>query len=139
MSATAPMEALQRALFQALTADELLADLVTGIFDHLPEGQAYPYVVLGEWTETPANSHDRFGRSSVLTLHVWSQYRGFAQAYEIGARVMAVLDHQPLPVEGLRHIATRYEMGLTLTDPEPPGDIRHLVQTYRITTEQAGT
>jgi hypothetical protein len=138
VSALAPMEALQAALFALLTADEDLAAMVTGVFDHVPEGQGYPYVVLGEWIETPANRHDGFGRDSVLMLHVWSQYRGFGEAYRVGARVMALLDQQPLTVQGLEHVSTRYEMGQTMTDPEPPGDIRHLVQRYRFTTEQAG-
>ncbi|MGW2548227.1 tail completion protein gp17, partial [Kitasatospora sp. NPDC001574] len=91
---------------------------------------------LGEAIETPHNTHDRYGRQTAITLHVWSQYRGYGEALTIGARVMALLDHQPLDIEGLAHTVTRYEMGQTLTDPEPPGDIRHLVQRYRILTGQ---
>jgi hypothetical protein len=130
---------VQAAVYGALTADAELKAQVSGVFDYVPEDQAYPYVVIGESVETPDNRHGAFGRQTVLTLHVWSQYRGYSEALAIGARVMAVLDHQPLTVPGLHHVSTKYEMAMTLTDPEPPGDIRHLVLRYRITTEQSGS
>ncbi|MGW2547493.1 DUF3168 domain-containing protein, partial [Kitasatospora sp. NPDC001574] len=76
MSAAAPMGPLQAALYTALTADEQLTAMVTGVFDYVPEDTAYPYVVLGEAIETPHNTHDRYGRQTAITLHVWSQYRG---------------------------------------------------------------
>ncbi|MFE2106637.1 DUF3168 domain-containing protein [Kitasatospora sp. NPDC059463] len=130
------MAPLQAAVYTQLTTDAELRAMVTGVYDYVPEGTAYPYVVIGEAIETPDNRHHGFGRQTVLTLHIWSQYRGYSEALAIGARAMAVLDHQPLTISGLHHVSTRYEMGQTLTDPEPPGDIRHLVQRYRITTEQ---
>ncbi|MCX4686763.1 DUF3168 domain-containing protein [Kitasatospora purpeofusca] len=136
MSAAAPMAPLQAAVHAVLTGDDELAELITGVHDYVPEGTAYPYVVIGEALETPDNAHGRFGRQTVLTLHVWSQYRGYGEALAIGARVMTLLDHQPLTITGLDHIATRYELAQTLTDPEPPGDIRHLIQRYRILTGQ---
>jgi hypothetical protein len=129
---------VQAAVYRALVADEDLMALVAGVFDGVPEGTDYDYVDLGEVIDSPRNSHDRHGRESVLTLHIWTRYRGFAAAHRIGARVMAGLDHQPLDIEGLVHVSTRYEQGFTMTDPAPPGDIRHLVQRYRITTEQPG-
>ncbi|WP_233288945.1 DUF3168 domain-containing protein [Kitasatospora sp. MBT63] len=138
MTAIAPMGPVQQAVYEALTGDTALTDQITGVFDYVPEGTAYPYIVIGESVETPDNRHGALGRQTVLTLHIWSQYRGHAQCLAIGARVMALLDHRPLAVTGLRHVATRYEMGQTLTDPEPPGDIRHLVHRYRVVTEQDG-
>ena len=136
MTAPAPMLPVQAALYAKLTGDTQLMGLVTGVFDGVPEPDAYPYVVIGEATEVPDNRHGGFGRQTVVTLHVWSQYEGYSQALRIGARVTALLDHQPLVIEGLDWIATRFEFSQTLTDPEPPGNIRHLVLRYRIVTEQ---
>ena len=67
---------------------------------------------------------------------MWSKYEGYAQVLEIGERITQLLDHQPLDIAGLDWIATRFEFSQTLTDPEPPGDIRHLVLRYRVVTEQ---
>jgi len=136
VTAPAPMGPVQAAYYAALTGDALLMNLVTGVFDNVPEGQAYPYVVLGEGTEIADNRHGGFGRQTTQTLHVWSRYRGYSQGLAIAARMVAVLDHQPLTVTGLHHVSTRFEFQQTLTDPEPPGDIRHIPVRFRTVTEQ---
>ncbi|MFE6851827.1 DUF3168 domain-containing protein [Streptomyces sp. NPDC057674] len=136
MTSPLPFLAVQTALYTRLKGDAPLMAMATGVYDYVPETAVYPYIHLGEAIETPDNAHDRFGRQTVHTLHVWDQYKGFKRVLQIGARVQALLDHQPLTIPGLAHIATRYEFGQPLTDPEPPGDIRHLVLRYRIVTEQ---
>lgn len=137
MTAPAPMLPVQQALYTRLTDDAALMDTVTGVYDYVPETAPYPFVVIGEATETPDNRHGAFGRQTVVTLHVWSKYRGYSQALAIGTIVTGLLDHQPLTITGLDWIATRFEFSQTLTDPEPPGDLRHLVLRYRVVTEQA--
>ncbi|WP_259471963.1 DUF3168 domain-containing protein [Streptomyces shenzhenensis] len=136
MTAPAPMLPVQSAIYARLKGDTALMGMISGVYDYVPEDVAYPFVVIGEATEVPDNRHGGFGRETVVTLHVWSRYQGYAQALRIGARVTALLDHQPLTIEGLDHIVTRFEFSQTLTDPEPPGDIRHLVLRYRVVTEQ---
>lgn len=135
-TAPSPMLPVQQALYARLTGDAALMATISGVYDFVPEDAAYPFVAIGEVVETPDNRHGGFGRQTAVTLHVWSQYRGYRQALTIGARITALLDHQPLTIPGLDWIATRYEFGQTLTDPEPPGDIRHLVLRYRVVTEQ---
>ena len=136
MSAPAPMLAVQSAVYARLKGDATLTGMISGVYDYVPETAAYPFVVIGEALETPDNRHGGFGRQTVITLHAWSRYQGYAQVLRIGARVTELLDHQPLTIPGLSWIATRFEFSQTLTDPEPPGDIRHLVLRYRIVTEQ---
>ncbi|MER6603912.1 DUF3168 domain-containing protein [Streptomyces parvus] len=131
-----PMLAIQKAIRDVLYADSTLTAMVSAVYDYLPPTATYPYVVLGEAMDTPANAHDRFGRNTVITLHVWSQYRGYAQALDITGRLVELLDHQPLDIVGLDHVVTRYEFSQTLTDPEPPGDIRHAVVRFRVVTEK---
>lgn len=136
MTSPLPLLPIQTALYATLTGDATLMAMATGVYDYVDEAAVYPYIVIGEALETPDNAHDRFGRQTVPTLHVWDQYRGFKRVLQIGARVNALLDHQPLTIAGLTHIVTRFEFSQTLTDPEPPGDIRHLVLRYRTLTEQ---
>lgn len=126
---------LQQAVLAALEADSALTALVQGVFDFVEEGEAYPYIVLGETVETPDNSHDSHGSNSVITLHVWSKYRGYAEALRIATRVRALLEHRPLTISGHRHVATYFVSQQTLTDPEPPGDIRHVPISFRVLTE----
>lgn len=136
MTAPSPMLPVQAAVYARLTGDATLTGMISGVYDYVPENAAYPFVVIGEALETPDNRHGGFGRETVITLHVWSQYEGYAQALRIGERVTALLDHQPLTIPTVSHIATRFEFAQTLTDPEPPGNIRHLVLRYRVVTEQ---
>lgn len=136
MTAPTSLWPVQTAVRAKLKADATLTALITNVYDYVPEAAAYPYIVIGEALETPALAHDRFGRHTVPTLHVWDQYQGFKRVLEIGARVNALLDHQPLTITGLAHVVTRFEFSQTLTDPDGDGDIRHLVLRYRVVTEQ---
>ncbi|MCD0450767.1 DUF3168 domain-containing protein [Actinocorallia sp. API 0066] len=134
MNATSPMGAVQQAVYNRLTADTMLGHLVTGVYDEVPEGTSFPYVVLGESMEQPDNRHGGFGRQTVETLHVWWDRLGMAQGKAIMSRLVALLDHQPLIISGLHHVATRYEFAQVLRDPNPK--LRHGIQRYRIFTEQ---
>ena len=129
-----PLGPIQEAVYGVLSGDATLAALVAGVFDEVPEGTRYPYVTIGEALEQPANSHDRFGRETVLTLHVWTVSRGFTDGMAIAARLVALLDHQPLTITGHHHVATRYEFSQTLRDPEP--HVRHIPIRFRVVTEQ---
>lgn len=146
-TAPSPMLGVQGAMVALLRGDTALLAMVgamrgataspaSTVYDYVPEDVPYPFIVIGEAIETPDNRHGGFGRQTVPTLHVWDQYRGYARVLRVGARVTELLDHQPLNVPGLSHVATRFEFSQTLTDPEPPGDIRHLVLRYRVVTEQ---
>ncbi|MEV4672166.1 DUF3168 domain-containing protein [Actinomadura sp. NPDC049382] len=129
-----PLGPIQEAVYDVLTGDATLTGLIEGVFDEIPEGTPYPYVVIGEALEQPDNSHDRFGRQTVLTLHVWTDYRGFSKATEITSRLVSLLDHQPLTIPGHHHVSTRYEFSQTLRDPEP--HVRHIPIRFRVITEQ---
>ncbi|MGH3599812.1 MAG: DUF3168 domain-containing protein [Pseudonocardiaceae bacterium] len=133
-SAQTPLLLIQAAIFSRLTADVTLAGLVTGVFDEVPEDAAHPYVVVGEAIETPRNAHAQFGREVVVTLHVWSRYRGFAQAITIVNRITALLDQQPMSIAGHAVVSVRHEFTQTLRDPDP--EIRHVPIRFRVTTEQ---
>lgn len=129
-----PLGPVQTAVYATLTGDQPLMGLVSGVFDEVPEGTAYPYVTVGEALEQPDNWLGGFGRQTVVTLHVWVDARGFAAATQITSRLVSLLDHQPLAVAGHHHVSTRYEFSQTLRDPEP--GIRHIPIRFRILTEQ---
>lgn len=133
---TSPLPVITRAVYQVLHGDAELKAMVTGVFDYVPEDVAFDYVVIGEATEIPDNAHGMYGWQTTLTLHIWTRYRGYATALGVLARVVALLDHQPLALAGFHHVVTRYEWSQTLTDPAPPGDIRHVPVRFRIVTEQ---
>lgn len=135
-AAASPLAPIQRSLYQLLSADSVLSDLGVGIHDEVDEDTPYPYIRLGESTQSADNSHDRFGRSITLTLHVWSGQPGPSEALAIEERVVELLDHQALDIEGPSSVKSiRFEFSQQLTDPNPPHP-RHTPIRFRITTEQ---
>jgi len=136
-----PVFPIQTAVYTLLDADVdlsgagTLGDLgVVGVFDEVPEDTLKPYVVIGEAYETPDNSHDRKGRRTVVTVHVWSDQQGFKEAVEIADRIVDLLDHPSLTVAGWSHIATRFDFMQTLRDPDL--DIRHVPIRFAVTVEE---
>lgn len=126
----------QAALYAVLTGDATLASMVTGVFDgEAPEGTACPYIIVGEAIETPDNAHGAFGRQTLQTLHVWSEYAGFAEVNAIVGVITELLDHQPLAIVGARHVSTEFEFAQTLEDPDKPG-LRHAPVRFRIITSK---
>ncbi|QVQ55060.1 DUF3168 domain-containing protein [Spiractinospora alimapuensis] len=131
------MADIQAALYQRLTAED--AALGAAVYDYVPEKDAasWPYVTLGEAIETPANSHSFIGRDTTITVHVWSRYRGFAEANAVANRVTALLDHRPAELDvgdGQYVTSLRFEFGQTLRDEDP--EVRHVVARFRIRTAQ---
>lgn len=124
---------LQQAVHQLLTGDaQLMAD-VTGVLDHVPDGQAFPYVVVGEATATPQGAHDRYGRRVTETLHVWSAYHGWAETLTVVGHLVRLLDHQAVTVAGHHLVAVRHEQTVTMRDPD--ADLRHAAVRFAFETE----
>mgnify|MGYP001301197254 CR=1 FL=1 len=132
----AGLSPVQAAIYDVLVADEDLSEMVVGVFDgEAPEGTPRPYILIGDAFEVPDNAHGVFGRQTVTTLHVWSDYRGWREATAIVDRVCALLDHQPLTIPGHQHIVTRFEFSQTLIDADRP-DLRHVPVRFRILTSR---
>jgi hypothetical protein len=87
---------LQPAIIEKLKSDVTLTGMVTGIFDDVPQGTDYPFVKVGESSETPRNTFGRRGRDVSITIDVFSVYEGFKEAFEIYNQIDELLDGQPL-------------------------------------------
>lgn len=134
-----PLNPLQKAIVAKLKGDATLTTLLGGssrVLDYVPEGQAYPYVRVGEHLSIPDNDLTSFGRQITETLHVWTRARGNVTGQDIAARIIELLDHQvsALTVTGHRVVSIRCEFDQALTDPDP--EIRHHVLRFRIITAQ---
>lgn len=126
--------AVQRALFETLKAHPALAAQITGVFDHVPEGQRLPYVTIGEAVETDWSAVELAGREHRLSVHVWSNHAGMAEAKDILALVDDALEHMPTQLDGHRLVSLRFISSRVMTDVED--GLRHGVADYRARTEQ---
>lgn len=141
-----PAEAIQLGLWTLLRNDpELMALGITDVFDREPEPKPYPYVAIPDANATPDSDHGRHGRATVVNIHTW--VRGWLRERNerldnrIGARIIALVDHQiealDAVVDGHTVYMVRHER--TMTVPDPDREIRHRVDRLRIHTAQEGT
>lgn len=117
---------IQRALYAKLTADSTLR---AAVYDEVPAQTQFPYIVLGETTALPFDSHTREGLELTHTLHIWSRYRGYLELYNIFARLHQSLHNATLELDGSGFVACRIEFTDVLRDPD---GTRHGVMRLRI-------
>lgn len=127
---------LQQAVHTALRGDAALTNLVADrIFDHVPQGTPFPYIVIGEATAESFDTKTEDGQEQTLTIHSWSRHRGLLEAKEIMAAVTDALDQQSLSIAGHDLVLLRFVFARTLRDPD--GLTRHGVQRFRAITQRS--
>jgi len=124
---------IQAAIGAKLTDDATLMALITGVFDFrgIPVDQAFPYITIGEATETEDSTFDTPGYEDTFTLHIWSIQPGTQECQQILANLNRLLNHQPLTLAGMSHVGTWYDLAWTLDDPADTR-ITHMPVRYRI-------
>jgi hypothetical protein len=68
-----PDNALQAAIYTRLTGYSALTTALGGqkVYDHVPQGTAAPYVVIGDDTLTEWDTKSKNGWECTITIHVW--------------------------------------------------------------------
>ncbi|MBW3114189.1 DUF3168 domain-containing protein [Bacillus sp. MCCB 382] len=83
--------ALQMSVYAKLASHTPLTSKISGVYDEVSEGTAYPYVTIGNPTVNDWGSHTTEGEDITLTLHVWSDYKGKREVYEIFNLILEAL------------------------------------------------
>ncbi len=122
---------VQAGLYTKLTSDGTLMGLIQGVFDAVPNDQAYPYVTLGEIEADEWSTFARLGQSMVVTLHTWSQGKGKKDAQVIQSRIDTLLHRGTITVSGFTFVSCIREFETVLQDPER-GETWHGVQRFRV-------
>lgn len=100
------------------------------VLDDVPQGQTFPYVVIGEDTVTdwPMLGDDA-AEEIDATLHVWSRYAGRKEAKELMATIKVALHDQSLAVDGHNLVLLRFSFETLFIEPD--GLTRHGVIRFR--------
>ena len=94
---------VQQALFDALAASAEVQGLIGNpprLFDHVPPGAAFPYVTFGAAHITPFDTKTEIGFEQIVTLDIWSRYRGGLEAKNILQATYDALHRATLAVGG---------------------------------------
>jgi len=117
--------------FTALTA--LLANGAGSVLDHVPQGTAFPYVVIGETRSQPMDSQRVSGNDVTLALHTYSRGSGMQQARHIMSAVYDALHQISFTVPNQTLVLCQC-LGAE-TSLSDDGLTRHGVQHFQIITE----
>jgi hypothetical protein len=82
---------LQASLYARMASHTPLVSKISGIYDEVSEGTPYPYVTIGNPTVNDWGSYTTEGEDITFTLHVWSDYNGKKEVYEIFDLMLEVL------------------------------------------------
>lgn len=122
---------LQKAIFAKLDGDTVLKAKVTGIFDHVPQGQPFPFVVIGDDQAEDFDDDGGTGFEVEATIHVWARdHRGRATVKAVLDDIYRLLHRQPLTVTGAHHVGSFQEF--TDSFREPDGATFHGLTRVRI-------
>ena len=130
---------VQAAVFSRLAAASsltaVLADGADSVFDHVPQGSAFPYIVLGEISAQSFETQGGGGYDITLAVHSYSKGLGMKEVRGIMAAVFAQLHEASFAVTGQTLVQCR--LASAETRLEADGLTRHGLQHFRIITEPA--
>ncbi|MFP3945017.1 MAG: DUF3168 domain-containing protein [Alphaproteobacteria bacterium] len=131
--------ALWQAVFDALAADAGIRALLGDpprIFEHVPDGTAFPCLVSGGGAALEAGTDTGQGTFHRLVLHVWSRARGMSEARAIMDAVHAVLHEAALLPPGRTLTYLRFDGSDVLREAD--GRTFHGVIRFVGRTEPSG-
>jgi Protein of unknown function (DUF3168) len=76
----------QAAIYNALAANDTIQSLLGSpprLYDHVPPGAVFPYMVFGAIAVQPYDTKTEIGFEQIITLDIWSRYRGSKEAKDI--------------------------------------------------------
>lgn len=129
------LERLQRAVYLALTADQRISELVTGVYDAVPQDTAFPYITTASDNIDQWDADDMRGFEATLEIHVWSRHRGQGEVKRIQQAIYNALHNVALTVIRHNTVLCQWETAQQFVDPD--GLTRHGVQSFRVILNQS--
>jgi len=114
----AVLQAVQQALYAKLTGDSVLMDMVTGVYDAVPQQVGVPYVVIGDGQSEEMPQVQASLSECAMALHVWTGGGGRKTALAILNRLHGLLHHGSLAFTGFTLLAMRGVRAETQVDAD---------------------
>lgn len=112
--------ALQKAIYDCLTADTALAGRLAGkgIYDVPPPSARFPYLTFGRTTGFDWSTSSERGDEILLSIHVWSNMRSRSEAADISGDVRRVLETSEPQMDGFDLVQLRLDFSEVRYDEE---------------------
>jgi hypothetical protein len=135
-----PVAAVIGAIVTTLKSSTGVTGLATGgVYNHVPQGTSYPYVVVSSPTGRRQDTFGRFGGETLIDIKAVSQYQGDRDAANILDHCGRALDLQPLATTQHTTLGIAWETDDRFAEVVNGLVTRHHVATYRVWTEQSSS
>jgi Protein of unknown function (DUF3168) len=127
---------VQGAMFNALAASSEVQSLLGNpppVFDHVPPGTAFPYVTFGALHVQPYDTKTEIGFEQIVTLNIWSRYRGSKEAKDILQALYDTLHRASLSVSGEVFLLSEFHSADLA--PLDDGLTTHAAARFTVTTQ----
>jgi hypothetical protein len=137
--------AVQAAVYARLKADSTLGALLapsildgtSGVFNDVPDNQAYPYIDIGEnSSERPWNTiggaTTGIGFDDRIVLHICSRYQGNTEGSLILKEVMRLLNFYDLTVTGYSSVLCSFDSVKCLKEQVDKIETRRFETVFRV-------
>ncbi|MGB9154209.1 MAG: DUF3168 domain-containing protein [Alphaproteobacteria bacterium] len=127
---------VQEAVIAALDASaEVQAVLgsTPALYDHVPPGAVFPYVVYGPSHIVPYDTKTEIGFEQIVTLTIWSRYRGGKEARDIFQALYDTLHRASLTVSGQVFLSCEFHSADFALDSD--GLTTHAAARFSIITQ----
>lgn len=131
---------LQQAFYTRLSNfAALTAQLATtgSIYDDIPQGVAFPYVVIGESDIIDFSNKSSIGQEHDVMIHTWSRYQGFKEAKDIMQAIYDALHQQEASITVTGQNLILVQNIFVTHVRENDGLTRHGIQRFRVLTEES--
>ncbi|MFO0389890.1 MAG: DUF3168 domain-containing protein [Alphaproteobacteria bacterium] len=126
---------LQKAIYELLTGDTALMNLITGVHDKVPENAQFPYVMIGDIACADWASKTTSGMECNALLTVYSREGGRRQAMQIMERLYALMHDADMGVDNHTLVMMRFaSSAITL---ESDGETYRGMMRYKVLLQSA--
>lgn len=126
----------QQAIYNVLVANSGVQAVLGGtprIYDHVPPGATFPYAVFGAVRVLPYDYKVENGFEQIVTLDVWSRYRGSKEMKDITQALYDALHRATLSVTG--HVFLACEFHSADLEAENDGLTYHAAVRFSVVTQ----
>lgn len=111
---------LQKQVYSKLTGNAPLMAKLSGVFDFVPQTQAYPFVQIGEAEFSPWNTKTFNGFDGSLTINLWHRpgSRGRAPLHDIMHDIYDLLHNAAVSITGVTVVLLQFEISNIIVDPD---------------------
>jgi len=125
---------LMKAVYKRLDTHNLTKNYT--IHNYAPRNASFPYITLGTPIGARSDSfsaQDIPAEENVLTIHVWSDYKGDKEASDMIDNIVQAITSSNLSFDSYTELICLFDYAdITIDDTEPAKPIRHGIVRFRV-------